>query len=400
MQTLGIITEYNPLHYGHAYLMEQLRKRLGADTAVVCAMSGNFVQRGDFALIGKHHRAAAAVACGADLVLELPVPWATSSAERFAQGGVATLVATGLLTHLGFGSECGDVDALQTVAKTLGHDQYPIRLKEALLTGISFPKAREQALAQLLGDQANLLSTPNNALAVSYCQALQTMAPQVQVVTIPRVGASHDGDAVGNIASASGVRQLVQAGEDVSRFLPAPMAKALEQEMAAGRAPVFASHSQRAILAKLRTMTLEDYRLLDEGNEGLYNRFYKESRTATSLDGLLMAVKTKRYPYARLRRMALWGYLGLSPQTVPDTVPYVRVLAANERGRDLLGQMRTTATVPVLTKPADVAKLSPQAQRLFEMEVRATDLYTLSYPDLTQALGAQEWRQGPVMIKN
>ncbi len=398
MQTLGIITEYNPLHYGHAYLMKRLREISGSDTTIICVMSGNFVQRGDFAIVGKQSRATAAVHCGADLVLELPTPYATASAEQFAYGAVETLVSTGLLTHLGFGSECGDVSALQAGATALSHDQFPTLLKQALSTGVSFPTAREQALTALLGQQATLLSSPNNALAVSYCQALQTLAPAVQVVTIPRIGAPHDGDTVAGIASASGVRRLMEAGQDVSHLLPPPMFSALQQEMDAGRAPVLSATCERGILAKLRSMTLDDYRQLDGGNEGLYHRFYRESRTATSLEGLLSAVKTKRYPYARLRRMALWGYLGICPQDIPQTVPYLRVLAANQRGRACLAQMGETATVPILTKPADVRNLSPQAQRLFQLEANATDLYTLAYPDLSQATGGQEWRQTPQMV--
>ncbi|WP_409967633.1 nucleotidyltransferase family protein [Bengtsoniella intestinalis] len=399
MQTLGIITEYNPLHYGHAHLINRLREQLGSETAVICVMSGNFVQRGDFAIMDKHSRAAAAVHCGVDLVVELPLPYATAAAADFARGAVETLVATGLLTHLGFGSECGDSAALEEAAVALDHAHFPALLKQALSTGVSFPTAREQALRSLLGEKAALLSTPNNALAISYCQALQTIAPHVNVVTIPRIGAAHDGDTIGNIASASGVRRLIEAGQDVSHLLPPPMATALEQAITAGHAPVLAETCQRGILAKLRTMTLDDYRQLDTSNEGLYHRFYRESRTATSLEGLLSAVKTKRYPYARLRRMALWGYLGISPQDIPDAVPYIRILAANGRGRTLLSQMRATATVPILTKPADVSKLSDQAQRLFQLEATSTDLYTLAYPDLSQAQGGQEWRQGPVMIE-
>ncbi len=397
MQILGIITEYNPLHLGHTHLMALMHQQF-PHHGIVCVMSGNFVQRGDFAIVGKHSRATAAVHCGADLVLELPLPYATAAAPDFARGAVETLVATGLLTHLGFGSECGDATALQAVAKALDHDQFPTLLKQALSTGVSFPTAREQALTTLLGQQATLLSSPNNALAVSYCQALQATAPHVNVVTIPRIGAPHDGDTVGNIASASGVRRLMEAGQDVSHLLPSPMATALQQEMDAGRTPVLSATCERGILAKLRSMTLDDYRQLDSGNEGLHHRFYRESRTATSLEGLLSAVKTKRYPYARLRRMALWGYLGITPQDKPKTAPYLRVLSANERGRTLLSQMRTTATVPVITKPADVSKLSPQAQTLFHLEAKATDLYTLAYPDLAQATGGQEWRQSPVMI--
>ena len=141
-----------------------------------------------------------------------------------------------------------------------------------------------------------------------------------------------------------------------------------------------------------------DFAALDEGREGLYHRLYEASRAACSVDEVCMAAKTKRYAYARLRRMVLWAYLGLTPAAFPAEVPYLRVLAANERGRGLLGRMRETASAPVLTKPADVRLLGEEARALFDLEVRATDLYALAYPDLRQAEGGSEWRTGPVIV--
>ena len=180
MQTAGIIIEYNPMHDGHLYLLEQVREQLGADTAFVGVMSGNFVQRGDFALLRKHARARAAVENGVDLVLELPLPWAVSSAERFARGGVEILTATGVVTHLAFGSECGDAAALERLAAALHHAAFPALLRQELERGDSFAAARQRALAQLVSpEDAALVSDPNNILGVEYCKALAERASAV-----------------------------------------------------------------------------------------------------------------------------------------------------------------------------------------------------------------------------
>ena len=173
MKTAGIITEYNPLHYGHLALIQAVRQQFGGDTAVICAMSGDFVQRGDFALVRRHARAEAAVRSGADLVLELPLPWAVSSAEGFAQGGVEVLAATGLLDVLAFGSECGDTAALARAAGALEDAAFQTALKAELTKGDSFAAARQRAVAALLSpSDAALLSDPNNTLGIEYCRAL------------------------------------------------------------------------------------------------------------------------------------------------------------------------------------------------------------------------------------
>ena len=176
------------------------------------------------------------------------------------------------------------------------------------------------------------------------------------------------------------------------------MAEAYIREERAGRAPVLAENAERAILARLRAMSLEELARLDEGGEGLYRRLYEAVREETSLEAVLQRAKTRRYAYTRLRRMLLWAYLGLDPNQFPAHPPYLRLLAANARGRGLLAKMRETAHLPVLTKPADVRQLSAEAQRLFAWEVRATDLYTLAYPSLSAARGGGEWREGPVIL--
>ena len=180
--------------------------------------------------------------------------------------------------------------------------------------------------------------------------------------------------------------------------MPPAVRRVYEAEEAAGRAPVFRENAERAMLARLRSMTEADFARLDEGREGLYRRLYETSRSACSIEALLDETKTRRYARTRLSRMVLWAYLGLEPAAFPRQVPYLRVLAANGRGRELLGRMRKCAGLPILTKPADVRELPPAAGELFRQEVRATDLYTLAYPDLFAAAGGTEWREGPVIL--
>ncbi|MCI2058571.1 MAG: nucleotidyltransferase family protein [Oscillibacter sp.] len=401
LKVAGIIAEYNLLHRGHLRQIAQTRERLGPGCAVVCAMSGNFAQRGDFAAVRKHARAEAALRSGADLVLELPLPWAVSSAEGFADGGVQVLAATGVVTHLSFGSESGDLPALRRVAGCLCGGEFPPVLREEMASGSSFAAARQRAVAKLLGgEDAELLRRPNDILGIEYCKSLLRLDCGIEPVAVRRTGAEHDAPAMGAEVSASAIRQALRRGEQAEAL--AAMAPAMRQiflrESAAGRAPVFAQTCERAMLARLRFMTREDFAALDESGEGLGNRFYEMSRTAASLPELLSAVKTKRYAFARLRRMVLWAYLGLTRADVPRTPPYLRVLAANPAGCALLARMRGCAAVPVLTKPADVRLLSQSARELFALEVRATDLYTLAYPELGAAASGAEWRAGPVIL--
>ena len=399
MAAAGIIAEYNPLHLGHCCQLRRLRALLGEETPVICAMSGNFVQRGDFALLGKHARAEAAVRSGADLVLEIPLSWACAPAERFAQGGVEVLLGTGLVTDLVFGSESADAGAIRSAAEALLGPDFPEALRRELAGPHSFAAARQRALAGLIGEEgAEVLSRPNDILAVEYAKALSREGSEVHLVPILRQGAGHDQDG-GEYPSAGSIRRMIQEGrraEALAAMAPA-MRELYEAEEARGRAPVFAAGAERAILAQLRRMGEADFLALDAGGEGLGNRLAAAAREAASLEELLDRAKTKRYAYSRLRRLALWAYLGLRPETLPARVPYLRPLAMNQRGRALLAEARRRAALPILTKPADVRRLSPEAQAVFRREVLATDLYTLAFPGDPAPSGA-EWREGPRVL--
>ena len=401
MQTAGMIIEYNPLHNGHLYLLEETRRILGPDTAVIGVMSGDFVQRGDFAVVRRHARAKAAVESGVDLVLELPLPWAVGSAERFADGGVGILEATGVVDCLAFGSECGDASTLQRLAGVLCAEEFPLMLKEELASGVSFAAARQRAMERLAGTaDAALLAEPNNILGVEYCKSLLRRGSDIQPLTVKRKGTAYHGTQLQEqLPSATMLRQLLRDGqrEEALALMAPAMRKAYEEEERAGRAPVLLETCERAILSRLRSMKEEEFAPLDEGREGLYHRLYEASRTAARLEELLDAAKTKRYAHARLRRMVLWAWLGMTGEDCPQEIPYLRVLAANKTGRELLSRMKKTAAVPVVTKPQHIRKLGPESQRLFELEAKAADLYALAYPDLSAAVGGGLWREGPVI---
>ena len=215
MQTAGMIIEYNPLHNGHLYLVEEARRLLGSDTAMIGVMSGDFVQRGDFAIVRRHARAKAAVESGVDLVLELPLPWAVGSAERFADGGIGILEATGVVDDLAFGSECGDASALQRLASILCSEEFPAVLKEELDSGVSFAAARQKAVERLSGpEDAALLAEPNNILGVEYCKSLLRRGSEIHPLTVKRKGTSYHGTQLQEqLPSATLLRQLLRNGE-------------------------------------------------------------------------------------------------------------------------------------------------------------------------------------------
>ncbi len=389
----GIIAEYNPLHPGHVVLMEAARRQAG--TAVICCMSGDFVQRGDLAVVRRQARAQAAVLSGADLVLELPLPWAVSSAEGFAEGGVTHLLATGLVDTLVFGSECGDAKLLQDVAALLLRGDFSASLREELSKGISFPAARQRAAERLGGNAVGtVLSHPNDLLAVEYCKSLLKRDKSIRVMAVPRQGAAHGALSYGegDLPSASSLRALLRTGarEQALRGMADAMRDRYLAEEAAGRAPVFYETVERAILAKLRSMTEEEFAALDEGREGLYHRLYRSVHGAASVAQVLERAKTKRYPLARLRRMVLWACLGI--QGRPSAPLYLRPLAMNDTGRRLLAQMRTT--LPVLSRAGHARTLAPEALGLLRLEERAAELYALAYPALAAADGGALWKEG------
>ena len=383
METAGIVAEYNPFHRGHAWHIAETRRRLGGEAPVVCVMSGHWVQRGECALADKWLRAALALDRGADLVVELPTPWAMASAESFARGAVSLLAATGVVDVLSFGSETGELAPLEEAAAALDAPDYPERLRAALGRGLSFPAARQEAAG------AACLSAPNNNLGVEYLRSLRALGSTIRPLTVPRQGAGHDGPAAGGYASASELRRLFREGRggEAAPYLTAPWSGELADMQ----------HIERAVLSRLRTMGEGDWAALPDGGgaEGLPSRLAKAAREAVSLEDFYTRAKTRRYPHARLRRLALAAFLGLRAAERPAAPPYVRVLGLGGRGRALLRRMKDTCPLPVIVKPAQARELDGPARTLFESEARYTDLYGLCFP-APRPCGA-EWIHSPVV---
>jgi len=373
LKITGIICEYNPLHLGHKKQIDTIRSLQGADSGIVCLMSGNFVQRGAPAIVHKMHRAKAAVLCGADLVLELPVTYALSSAEGFAAGGVSLL--SGFCNTLCFGAENASQDLLLSTADALLHKDFPETLRRQLDLGLSFPAAREAAL-EAMGADTTALKSPNNILAVEYCKAILTQDSSLQILPIYRGGSYHDTAADPENPSATALRKLMHRGEIWQQYVPQ------EARATLGAATLHSiAAAERAILARLRCMTDSEFEALPYGSEGLWRKFMHAVRKEADIESILTATKSKRYTRSRLDRMLLCAFLGITREDMLQPAPYARVLAFNQRGRDILKIARACGSFP---------NIGQRLEHPWQVkEDRWGDLYGLCAVDSPEAPGME-----------
>lgn len=388
MKIAGIVAEYNPFHNGHAHHIQQTRVLDGGceATHVVAVMSGNFVQRGEPALLPKIKRAEMALAGGADLVLELPLPWCLASAEGFAFGAVSLLNSLGCVDVLSFGSECGDIAVLEKAANTLESPRFSQLLHYYLEGGRPFAEARQKAAAEIGGGKvASLFSQANNTLGIEYIKAIRRLHSPMTCFTIPRFGAEHDAlSPIGDMASASYIRALIRADHllNATAYLPPASTALIGGAMQEGCCPASVNHMERALLGGLRTLPKEAWGTLAGVSEGLENRLYNAVRQAESYEGLLELVKTKRYPLTRLQRTIWSAYLGIPGDLEKTEPPYIRILAVNQKGRDILAAAQN-ASRPLLSRPAQIEALGAQAQQIWQLENKAADLYGLALPKIS-----------------
>lgn len=333
----GIICEFNPFHMGHKHLIDSVKKD---GDCVICAMSGNFVQRGEFAVYDKYERTRTAIENGADLVVELPTVCSTLSAQGFARAGMKLLEATGVCDSIAFGAECDDVRGLQAVANEI--IERDDEIKEELKKGISYPQARKNVI------NSPVLDTPNNILAIEYLTCTK-LSP----VIVKRIGKGHDSD--DELYSASEIRKRLKRDE-ISTM------KACES----------------AILFKLRGMTAEDFSRLDDVSEGLENRIVEAVKTSATLDELYDSIKTKRYTHSRIRRIVLRAFLDIDSNE-PKYPKYLHILGFNDKGRELLSKMKKDAELPIISKYSDINKFDDEIKRLYQNECKYTDIYNLGF---------------------
>ena len=393
IKTIGIAAEYDPFTNGHADHIRRTRLAAGEDCAVVCVMSGSFTQRGEPACVGKFARARAALAGGADLVLELPTDFALASAERFAFGAASVLDALGCVDAMSFGSESGDTAELTEIAGALLDPAIDSLIKAELALGAPYAAARQRAAEKLTGRKLPALARPNDILAIEYIKALRRLGSGMEPIALLREGA-HDADDA-RFPSASVLRAALRRGEGIDGMTPPACAEIIRAEVEAGRAPVSAEALETAVLARLRCMTLEDFLALPDAGDGLAERMLKAASRARTLEELYELTKTRRLAMSRIRRAAMCAYLGVSAESRAESPQYIRVLAADEKGRAVL--KKKTRRLPLVTKAASAKKLEGAALSEFMLDVRASDLRSLGRPSAERRTAGEDWLTSPWM---
>ena len=397
MKTVGLITEYNPFHNGHAYHIEKAKMLTGADRVIV-VMSGDFVQRGAPAVMPKHLRAESALLSGASLIIELPVCFATGSAEYFAQGAISLLNQLGCIDSICFGSECGDLHLLKEIAQILANEpiEYQTALKQALKEGASFPAARQEALNIYSDKYSEILASPNNILGIEYLKALAKIHSKMEPFTIKRIGAGyHDMDIDGQFSSATAIRSDIYQLADVnssSESLPLTHIQTqvpsscheLMKKNYQTRYPVKADDFSLLLKAKLLSETAGSLSHYLDMSPELANRILRLRNDYLSFEQFCDLLKTKELTRSRISRSFIHVLLGITNDwltAMKAPAPYARILGFRRDHADLLGILKRTSDIPLITSPAR-AVLADTAYQMLELDIYASDLYESVITDL------------------
>ena len=397
MKTVGLITEYNPFHNGHAYHIEKAKMLTGADRVIVI-MSGDFVQRGAPAIMPKHLRAESALLSGASLIMELPVCFATGSAEYFAQGSISLLNQLGCIDSICFGSECGDLHLLKEIAQILADEpiEYQAALKQALKEGASFPAARQEALNIYSDKYSEILALPNNILGIEYLKALAKLHSKMKPFTIKRIGAGyHDMDIDGQFSSATAIRSDIYQLADVnssSESIPLTHIQTqvpsscheLMKENYQTRYPVKSDDFSLLLKAKLLSETADSLSHYLDMSPELANRILRLRNDYLSFEQFCDLLKTKELTRSRISRSLIHVLLGITNDwltAMKAPAPYARILGFRKDHADLLGILKQTSDIPLITSPAR-AVLADTARQMLELDIYASDLYESVITDL------------------
>ena len=380
MNITGIITEYNPFHNGHLYHLREARKNTNAD-AIICVMSGNFVQRGGPAIIDKWKRTEMTLNNGVDLIIELPTYYAVSSAEFFAKGSVSILHNLGIVNNLFFGSECGDVDKLTALSKILVNEDTQLKslIKEHLAKGDTFAKAREKSLIQYLKDEEinNIITSSNNILGIEYIKSILRLNSTITPSTLKREGSNYNDKNLSNsFSSATAIRELLKnknSLENLKNLIPKESYEIFSKLQDEDYPLVFDEDMFKFIKYKIQTNCI-NFNNLYEITEGLENKLIKEITSSNSYEDFILKVKSKRYTYSKISRILTHIYLGLDSNTFlnidnPNNL-YARVLGFNNRGREVLSLIKRNSSIPLITK---VPRFTNNP--LLQFDIQATAAY-------------------------
>lgn len=387
MNICGIICEYNPFHNGHKHHIEETKKSFGA-THIAAVMSGNFTQRGDVAIVDKYKRTETALKNGVDLVIELPAAYALGSAEQFAQGAVYLLNALGCVDMLSFGSESGNIDALKEAAGAVIYTQESEEFHNLMKNGLTYPAALQKAMEKFYTDDViENLASPNNTLAIEYIKALDEIGSFIKPVTVKRHIAPHDSniDQNSDILSASQIRKMILEKEDISKYAP-PCDYSNTASV---------SNIEIAVLSKIRAMSKSEIEKTPNVLMGLENRIVRAASVASSLNELYFLVKTKRYTLARIRRIILSAFLGITKNDLKIKPSYVRILGMNSKGKEILSAAK--CELPINTSLSQLEKINENTKKQAKLEQRCDNQYALA---LEKRLGCGlDYTAKPIIIE-
>ena len=381
MTTVAIICEYNPFHLGHEYQIKRIREDFGDDTAIVCIMSGNYTQRGEVAFMPKGDRAKCAVVSGANLVLELPFPFSSSSAEYFAKSGVAIANALGCVDYLSFGSESGDADALCRAAEIYLSDEFRAAFAALGDKSLGYPAKCELAYRAVAGE-AEVEFTPNNILAIEYIKAIIESGSTIKPHTVKRLGAAYDATEIEDCTnqSAAAIREAyLGSAEKPLEHVPAAVARIILSCESAGDLPCSVSRISPAIISKLRLNPAPIEEEFHDAADGLYNRLQSASFEAADVMTLLELSETKSHTRARLRRALLNIFFGVTSSDVKMLPRFTQVLAMDGIGMQILKRARKSE-LKILTKPSDYKHFDSAELRQKMLSDNADAIFELTKP--------------------
>lgn len=394
-RVLGIIAEYNPFHNGHMYHLQKAKEQSGAQYCI-CVMSGNFVQRGNTSIVNKWKKAEMALLNGVDLVIELPTIYSVASAEGFSLGAIKLLNNLKIVDAISFGTETSDFAALNNISSIVNEEpmKYKSILNSELKKGLSFPKARENALMLYLNDNKrydNILNTPNNILAIEYLKALKKIKSTIQPIPIKREKVYYnDNVIVDEFASATAIRKLLKNEEfsEIRKVVPKSTYQILKKETELGNVVLDLSRYEKEIIYNLRRMTVSEIAELPDVNEGLEHSLKNAANYSNDITNLINIVKTKRYTVTRIQRILICALLGITKRDVgmaKKAEPYIRVLGFNEKGKELISRINKQnpkATVITSVKKFQDKnnnnKNSKIYKRLLDIDIFSTNVYTMA----------------------
>jgi len=392
MRICGVIAEYNPFHNGHKYLLDEIKKQ-GFD-AIVAVMSGNYVQRGEASVVKKSVRAKSALLNGVDLVIELPIPFVLSSAQRFAFGAVSILDSLGIVESICFGSECGNIEHIKKVAET----NFDGKLNDYLTDGKTYASALQSYFEDEFGKEySEILSSPNNVLGIEYIKALRKLNSKITPLTVKRIGTGHSQlKAENGFCSAKYIRDNID-NPKVFDNMPSSSSLLFKQSVSKSEAPVRLENNEAVILSSLRMKNEEYFASLPDLSEGIENRLYSAVRNACSLEELYSLIKTKRYTMARVKRLVLNAFLGVTNDYSGFSPTYIRVLGFNETGREIIKNAKLFSSKPIYSLYSDFSNADDISKKLYSLECSSTDLYNCFTPEIMPC-GAEQ-RENIVIIK-